>query len=252
MTQDEALLHEENHVVPVETLNAGDAEAISYLKREIASGKPWYKALLGAIGLWASAEEFFNGRTYVYLIDGEAFDWLVLAERLTETVKDAIPENERENLLFYGIPPYTLEIPEVKELIGEKKYKLYLNYFYGVTVEEGLMLAVQTEVDKEKHLQVLARQDDYSDEAFKRIYDEERDVLLQQFRREKYLPKTDTTSLEELKQFSYWLFKYRFKHCEKARIASDTNKALNYLKHVWQRKGVSQVLAVELNPLSPV
>jgi hypothetical protein len=252
MTQDEALRHEEKQVVPVETLNASDAEAVNFIQREIASGKPWYPTLLGAIGLWASAEEFYNGRTYVYLIDGEAFDWLELAERLTETVKDAIPENERENLLFHGIPPYQLDVSEVKELIGEKKYKLYLNYFYGVTVEEALMLAVQTEVDKEKQLQVLSRQDDNAEEAFKRIYDEDRDTLLLQFRKEKYLPKSDTTTLEEMKQFSYWLFKYRFKRCEKARIASDTNKALNYLKQVWQRKGVNQVLAVDLNPSFPV
>jgi hypothetical protein len=248
MTQDESLQREEFRVVPVETLNAGDAEAIDFLKREIAGGKHWYPALLGAIGLWTSAEEFYNGRTYVYLIDGEAFDWLLLAERLTETIKASIPEKEREDLLFHGIPPKTLMASEVKELMGDKKYGKYLNYFYGVTIEEALWLAVQAEVQKERHVQMLARQGDTSGEAFRRIYDEDLDTLLQEFRKEKRLPKGDTTSLDEMKQFSYWLFKYRFKRCEKARIASDTKKALNFLKHVWQRKGINQVLAVDIEP----
>jgi hypothetical protein len=254
MTQDDSLLREvplqpeERGIVPVETLNAQDAQSIDYLKREIGAGRHWYPALLGAIGLWASADEFYNGRTYVYLIDGEAFDWLTLAERLTETIKETIPEQEREDLLFRGIPPQQLEASKVKELIGDKKYGMYLNYFYGVTVEEALMLAVQEEVQKERHVQMLARQTDTSGEAFRRIYDEEMDTLLQEFRAEKRLPKSAETSIDEMKQFTYWLFKYRLKRCEKARIASDTKKALTYLKRIWQRKGIGQVLAVDLSP----
>ncbi len=90
---------------PPESIPAGDAEAISYFKQAIAGGKHWYLALLGAIGLWTSAEEVYNDRTYRYLIDGEAFDWLLLAERLCETVDGLLPENERNALLFHGIPP---------------------------------------------------------------------------------------------------------------------------------------------------
>ena len=141
-----------------------------------------------------------------------------------------------------------LTASEVKELMGDKKYGKYLNYFYGITIEEELMLAVQEEVQKERHVQMLARQGDTSGEAFRRIYDEEMDALLQEFRVEKRLPKGDSTSLEEMKQFNYWLFKYRFKHCERARIASDTKKALNFLKRIWQRKGFYQVLAVDIEP----
>jgi len=32
-----------------------------------------------------------------------------------------------------------------------------------------------------------------------------------------------------MKEFTYWLFKYRLKHCDKARVASDTKKALDWL-----------------------
>lgn len=260
MTQDDSLLRkepllreeplplEEVRIVPVETLNPGDAEAIDFLKREVVNGKHWYLSLLGAIGLWTSAEEFYNGRTYVYLIDGEAFDWLLLAERLTETIKEFVPEKEREDLLFRGIPPHQLDASEVKELMGDKKYGMYLNYFYGIMVEEALMLAVQEEVQKERRVQMLVRQSDTSGEAFRRIYDEDMDILLQAFREEKRLPKRADTSIDEMKQFSYWLFKYRLKRCEKARIASDTKKSLTYLKRIWQRNGVCQTLAVDIAP----
>ena len=237
---------DDTNIVQIETNNPGDAEAIDYLKRELASGNHWYPALLGAIGLWASAEEFYNGRVYTYLIDGEAFDWLLLAERLTETIKSFIPEKEREDLLFHGVPPQPLEQSEIKELMGDKKYGMYLNYFYGITIEEALLLAVQAEVEKEKHVQGLGRRGDYSDDAFRRIYEEERETLLKQFRKEKTISGRETTSLGELKQFTYWLFKYRFKRCEKARIASDTKKALNYLNRAWQRKGVQPAMTADV------
>jgi hypothetical protein len=234
--------------IPAVAVNPGDAEAIESLQKEVSGGARWYQSLLRAIGLWASAEEQYNGRPYVYLIDGEAFDWLLLAERLTDTIDTMIPEKEREDLLFRGVSPLQLPASEVRELMGDKKYGMYLNYFYGITVEEALLLAVQVEVDKERHVQGIGYRVEIKDEAFRRIYDEDRDVLFEQFRKEKYLPHNASTSLDEMKQFTYWLFKYRLKRCEKARIASDTHKALTYLKRIWQLKGISPVLAVDLAP----
>ncbi len=241
---------EDSRLVPTESSTAGDAEAIRYLKEAVASGKNWYLSLLGAIGLWSSASEDYNDRSYVYLIDGEAFDWLLLAERLCMTLENFLPEKERDDLLFHGIPPLELDAAAVKELIGEKKYAQYLNYFYGVTVEEALLLAVQEAIDKERWVQGL-RKEYSSDEAYHRIYDSDRDDLLKQFRQEKRLPHLQSITLDEMKQFTYWLFKYRLKRCEKARIASDTKKALDYLKKQWRQKGVSQALAADLtSPLS--
>ncbi len=66
----------------------GNTEAIRYLEQAIIGGKHWYIALLEAIGLWTGSEETYNGRHYCYLIDGEAFDWLLLAERLCEAVDE--------------------------------------------------------------------------------------------------------------------------------------------------------------------
>jgi len=227
---------------------AGDAEAISHLKRAIAGGQHWYIALLGAIGLWTSAEEVYNDRTYRYLIDGEAFDWLLLAERLCETVDGLLPESEKNNLLFHGIPPLEMNAGEVKGLIGGSKYGQYLNYFYGVTVEEALLLAVQEEIDKERRVFGYRSRHERADEAYRRIYNAAREELLNRFRQERGYPRLKSISLTEMKGFTYWLFKYRLKQCEKAKIASDTKKALGYLKHQWGQKGVSKALAVDFTP----
>ena len=144
-----------------------------------------------------------------------------------------------------------IELKEYFESIGDKKYGQYLNYFYGITVEEALILAVQQEVDKERLVQGLGIKSTPLEEVYRRIYDLDRETLLQQFREEKHLPKRPITSLDEMKQFTYWLFKYRLKRCEKARIASDTKKALTYLKRIWQRKGVLPALAADLAPSFP-
>jgi hypothetical protein len=245
------MTEEDNRLVATDTVTPGDAEAVSYLKQAIGSGKHWYLAILGAIGLWASPEENYDGRTLVYLIDGEAFDWLLLAERLCSTVDGLLPEAERDNLLFQGIPPLKLNAAAVKELIGEKKYGQYLNYFYGVTVEESLLLAVQEEIDKERLSQGVHHRPYPQDESYRRVYEYDRETLLDRFRQEKRRPQRQSITLTEMKEFTYWLFKYRLKRCEKARIASDTKKALDYLVRQWQRRGVSSVLAADFNPRFP-
>ena len=139
-------------LVTTDAASAGDADAIRYFRDSINSGEHWYVALLSSMGRWSSACEERDGRTCNYLIDGEAFDWLLLAERLCGAVDCKIPEKERDDLLFYGVPPLEMDSQEVRKLIGGRKYGQYLNYFYGVTVEEGLHLAVQEEIDKERRL----------------------------------------------------------------------------------------------------
>ncbi len=207
---------------------AGDTEAIRPLEQAITGGKHWYIALLEAIGLWKAAEETHNGRTYQYLIAGEAFDWLLLAERLCEIVDGLLPGDEKTALLFYGKPPLDLTIDKFKELIGSK-YHQYLNYFYGITTEEALIRAVQEEVRKEKRTLGLNKEHDYDSEVYQRIYGATKAVLLKRFRRENGYPQLKSISLTKLKEFTYWLFKYRPNHCDKARVASDTKKALQQL-----------------------
>ena len=212
-------------------LTSSDAEAIRYLERAITSGKHWYIALLEAIGRWNATQETHNGRTYCYLVAGEAFNWLLLAERLCRAVDSLLPEDEKLALLFHGKPPLDITKEEFKELIGSDKYHQYLNYFYGVNVEEALILVVQEEVRKERTASGYAREQGITNEVYRRIYGATKAVLLRRFRREKGYSQLRSISQNELEEFTYWLFKYRLKHSEKARVASDTKKGLDWLNN---------------------
>ncbi len=235
----------DNQLPSSPSLPAGDAEAIRYLEQAITGGEHWYIALLKAMGLWGSTEEAHNGRTYRYLIAGEAFDWLLLVERLCEAVDGLLPHDEKDTLLFYGKPPLGLSPERVKELIGCSKYNQYLNCFYGITVEGALILAVQEEVHKERGTLGYNSELDATNEAYRRIYGATKAVLLKRFRREKDYPQVRSITLAELKEFTYWLFKYRLKECDKARVASDTKKALEQLKRRWAVNGFSGALAAD-------
>jgi hypothetical protein len=204
--------------------------AVRYFEEAIASGKHWYIALLEAICLWQDDEENYRGRHYNYLIDGEAFDWLLAAERLCQAAYGLIPEGEKIALLFYGRAPFELSKDEFKELIGEARYKQHLNYFYGITVEEALFLAIKEEVRKEKRTSGSSKVQDFTDEVFARIYGSSKQELQTEFHHLKHRRQSKSTNLTEIKEFTYWLFKYRLKNSDKSRVASDTKKALGYLE----------------------
>jgi hypothetical protein len=224
---EKATEEEQNNCLPPVTNN--DA-ALMHFRLALASGKQWYIALLEAIGLWTSETEDVDGQCYNYLIDSEAFDWLLLAERICSTVSGLVPEDEKCALLFQGKPPIPLEQEEFKHLIGAGKYHQFLNFFYGVTVEDALVQAVREEVRKERHSNGMRSRRGEEDMAYMRIYGETELALLKEFRREKHHHLQTPANLTEMKQFAYWRFKFRIRTAEKARVASDTQKALLWLK----------------------
>jgi len=213
-------------VSPVE-----DFQPIRHLEQEIINGKHWYLALLEAIGMWETIEETHNGRTYHYLIAGEAFDWMLLTERLCQAVDILLPEEEKVNLLFYGTPPFELPAKEFEKLIGYVKYHQHLNYFYGITVEEALVPTIEDEIRKERRVSGIYKEKDTTNEVYRRIYSTTKAILLRRFRRSQSYPQLKSISLAELKEFTYWLFKYRLANSDKAKVASDTKKALDWLKN---------------------
>ncbi len=213
---------------------SGDREAIEHFKQALASGQHWYLALLEAIGLWSSAEETYDGRHYRYLIGGQAFDWLLLAERLCQEVNGLFPEQEMLDLLISGQPPLEFSEGEFEALIGSAKYRAYLNYFYGVVAERYLLLAVEEEVEKEHRAQVDLGG---SEDSYRRIYGVDQPSLLQGFRGEKGYDQGNSITISELREFTYWLFQYRLRNSDRARVASDTKKALAYLQ---RQRGIKQ------------
>lgn len=220
----------------------GDREAIEHFKQAMASGKHWYIALLEAIGLWSSAEETHNGHHYCYLIEGQAFDWLLLAERLCQEADGSLPENEMSNLLLLGKPPIELTEEEFKTLIGSAKYRAYLNYLYGVIVERALLLAVEEEIDKEQRAHVYQN---HLQDSYQRIYGADQQTLLKCFRQGKGYPQRSSITLSQLREFTYWLFKNRLRNSDRARVASDTKKALAYLERLRRAKQFSFISFLE-------
>ena len=203
---------------------AGDARAISHLKAEIKAGKGWYPTLLEAINMWRSPEEEYNGERYLYLIGGQAFDWLRLAERLCDEIKDIAPEDELTSLLFFDRPPVKLTEVEFKQALGPSKYRAYLNFLYGILVEQALLMAGFYEVRKASI--VSLKPEEEAVRAYRRVYHAELTDLLEAFQKEMKYPQRKSLTLTEMKEFTYWLFKYRVKTSEKSRTASDTKKAL--------------------------
>jgi hypothetical protein len=203
---------------------AGDARAIKHLKDEVKAGKNWYTALLETIGMWRSPEEEHNGERYLYLVGGQAFDWLRLAERLCDEISEAIPEDELINLLFFDRPPFEMSDQEFKLALGPAKYRAYLNYLYGVLIEQALLLATVYEVRKASIVPLSPEEE--AARAYKIIYHAELPDLLNAFQKDMKYPHRKSLTLTELKEFTYWLFRYRVKTSEKPRVASDTKKAL--------------------------
>ena len=205
-------------------------EPLRHLKAASKSGIPWHQALLESIGLWTQPQEEFQGRTYQYLIQGEAFDWLVLAERLCGELDGFIPAEEKELLLFWGQLPGTVEPEMFRDLLGVNKYRAYLNFWYGVVVEEALQLSVEEDVRKRHIALCYADTEELVEEVFVHLYNANRSELLEEFHQQVRLPKRRHLSLSNVKEFTYWLHKRRIKIWDPARVASDTKKGIRRLR----------------------
>jgi hypothetical protein len=208
------------------------AGVLAELRRAVTDGQSWFVALLQAIAQWPLPEETVGDRCYRYLVGGEAFDWLLLAERMCETLDGLLPVEEQEALLFFGRPPLDITEQEFRRLIGHAKYRAHLNYLYGVIVEEVLQLVVEEDLRKEQLSRVWEKHLPPDAEAFQHIYGRGQQDLLREFRQERRLSEAEDLSLAEAQEFTYWLFKHRLRWCDPARVASDTRRALAKLRYL--------------------
>ncbi len=218
------------------------SEALRHLKAAVGSGAPWHLALLETVGLWTQPQEEYLGRKYQYLIQGEAFDWLVLAERLCGELDGVIPAEEKEGLLFSGRFPETVEPEAFRDILGINKYRAYLNYWYGVVVEEALQLSVEEDVRKRHLARCYADTEDLVEDAFVHLYSASQTDLIEEFRQEFHLPRRRHLSLSDTKEFTYWLHKRRIKMWDPARVASDTNKGLKRFHLLEDTTGVRETV----------
>ncbi len=180
------------------------------------------------IGRWVAAEETLKRERYLYLIAGEAFDWLRLAQRLIESAGKLVPADESERLLLFGVPPDGADEEEFARALGPEKHRAHLNVQYGVIVEEALLLSAENDLNKAGALS--GSNGSMADvEAYERVYGRPYEELLGMYGAETDQPAGERMSLTEMQAFTYWCSKYRFRLGEPARVASDTRKALALL-----------------------
>lgn len=204
-------------------------EIIHGMRVQISLGDDWEEALLKAIAIWPNPESTVRKRKYRYLIAGEALDWLLLAERLCLEIKDLVDSQNIKDLIFYGHLPKTFKQSKFKQILGGQKYSAYMNYFYGVTVEEALQLSVENELFKQLMSNGKLYKVDVSDDVYLRLYGSPLKKLLETFRTQVGTRHKSQLTLYENKEFTYWLFKLRINNSDKARTASDTVRGLQQL-----------------------
>lgn len=203
-------------------------ETILRMRQAIAGGQHWFDALLVAVGRWRVPEERIGDRTYRYLIAGEAFDWLLLAERLLGEALDLVPAREHDDLLFQGRWPVDIDDAEFAERLGAAKHSAHLNYLYGVLVEEALQLCVEEDIHKERRNRPWGGEPD-DEGMWERVYGKPFVELRALYYEQTGIMLGSDVALGDWKAFTYWLFRQRLQRQDKARVASDTRKGLAQL-----------------------
>ena len=201
-------------------------DILQELASSITQGTPWHLALLEAVGRWPLADEEVDGVRHRYILMGEAFDWLALAGRLLDEVDGLVPPDERDALIFNNRLSDHVSESEFADYLGTEKHRGHLNYFYGVVVEEALLLAVEEAVRKERGSWGLSDGDELINTVYRRTYGADHDALLTEFRQKLGHADEPSISVTELKEFTYWLFKRRVDLADSSRVASDTQKGL--------------------------
>ncbi len=214
------------------------SELLAELKMNLAARPDdWKQLVLETVGQWPESSEVFGNQTLQYLIGGEAFDWRLLASRILENVENG-PASEDWQVwldapdLFGGFGE-----PEFMRIMGVDKSRASLSFFYGVTVEQGLIVAAREEIAKRRVASGRAPSDDRCDEVYQRLYGNDRAGLWDEYCSGTELSETTGSSLNppghslgEGDSFTYWLFKRRMERLDPARVASDTRKGLAQLE----------------------
>ncbi len=204
-------------------------EVVFRLRQAILDGEHWFEALLDGVARWRTPSEQIGSREFTYLIGGEAFDWLLLAERLLDEVPDLVPQKERDSLLWENRWPIDVDDHEFAARLGKAKHSAHLNFLYGVLVEEALQLSVEEEIHKEGRSRAWGADLRVDETMFQRVYGLSREDLFAAHYQETGVMLRNDVSYQHWKAFTYWLFKFRLKRQDKARVASDTRKGLAQL-----------------------
>ena len=236
---------------------------ISRLKSDLVAatlvGESWKFVVLETIAKWPLATENVGGVQLDYLIGGEAFDWRLLANRLLGECCDGV-ESETwwewlsDPVLFAGF-----EEAEFMRAVGVDKFRSHLSYFYGVTVEQSLMAAVEEEITHRRVTAGRQMSDQSLEVAYETLYGNTRDQLWEVFKLEVIVGSAregwrhrDEHSLGSEDAFTYWLFKLRMERSDPAKVASDTRKGLSKLERMRQNDVRRKILIQSDNILRKI
>jgi hypothetical protein len=204
-------------------------ETILRMRQAVFDGDHWFDALLEAVGRWRVPFETIGERDYYYLLHGEAFDWMLLAERLLDEMPDLVPPAESAALLFDGRWPVEMDDADFAAHLGQAKHSAHLNFLYGVLVEEALQLSIEEEIHKENRNRPWGQDTRVDETMFERVYGKSREELFAQYYEETGQMLRSEIALGQWRAFTYWCFKQRLRRQDKARVASDTRKGLSQL-----------------------
>ncbi len=219
----------EEQLDPEQPMLPAPEEVVFRMRQAILGGEHWFEALLDGVARWRVPEEEIGSRHFQYLIHGEAFDWLLLAERLLDEVPDLVPPAERDALLWENQWPLDIEDHEFAARLGKAKHSAHLNFQYGVLVEQALQLSIEEEIHKEGRSRAWGVDLRADETMFQRVYGHSREDLFALHYQSTGRMLRQDVPLADWKAFTYWLFKFRLKWQDKARVASDTRKGLAQL-----------------------
>lgn len=212
---------------PIEPVGAGDDH--------------WKLSILETIAKWPLANEKVAGEQLDYLIGGEAFDWRLLAQRLLGECGTNVEEERWREWLSDPVLFAGFEEPEFMRAVGVDKFRAHLSYFYGVTVEQALVGAVEEEITHRRVASGRQLSDKSLELAYETLYGNTRDQLWEVFKLEVGVKSPregwrhrDEHSIGSEDAFVYWLFKLRMERSDPAKIASDTRKGLAKLERMRQ------------------
>ncbi|MCY4474324.1 MAG: hypothetical protein OXC83_02690 [Chloroflexi bacterium] len=234
-----------NHIRADDELAANRRRLLDDLIQRFAENPTdWQPNLLNTVAAWPKENERAYDETFHYFIGGEAFNWKRLAERIATQLnaegQSSIPSEDIFDWLGDTGVFGRLGEEQFRRILGVDGWRAHLNYFYGVHIEQCLIAAIQSRIQKRRYGNGLPPSDDSSDLAYLGLYEETEKTLWQQFLDENSLRLADlvaespentrTIGLDE--EFTYWLFKRRIENTNAAQVADETRRALEMLSRI--------------------
>ena len=204
----------------------------------------WQVAFIKTIAAWPVGNETIYGETFHYFVGGEAFNWKRLAERIATQLSEESCDSPGPDEIFDWIDNSGtfggLSEQEFRRILGVDGWRAHLNHFYGVHIEQCLLAAVQSRIQKRRYSTGKPPSDDAADQAFVGLYEGTEQDLWRIFSEEfserlnHLFDESDeeTRSIALDEEFTYWLFKRRIENTNASQVAAETQRGLEMMARI--------------------